>query len=237
MFWSSGTATQKSPSVANNLVRYLSAMISWGIPRRWHTNNPCNHVKKLKIGDGYSPWTRREIAHFRKHARTDLWHAVALALYSGQRQGDVLEMRRSDIVDGVLRVKQNKTGKLQYVPMHADLRAIIAEMPRNSVYLLTNSNGQPWSVDGFKTAWQREMDRRIFAPLRRRRRTFHGLRKSSVVFLLEAGCSDGEVCSVTGQSRQMLEHYSREVNQLKLARAAVLKWERADGRTKNERRP
>lgn len=55
---------------------------------------------------------------------------------------------------------------------------------------------------------------------------FHGLRKSAVVFLLEAGCTDAEVSAITGQSRQMVEHYARRVNQEKLAAMAVLKWER-----------
>ena len=54
---------------------------------------------------------------------------------------------------------------------------------------------------------------------------FHGLRKSAVVMLLEAGCSDAEVGAVTGQSRSMVEHYAKRVNQGKLAAAAVLKWE------------
>ena len=56
---------------------------------------------------------------------------------------------------------------------------------------------------------------------------FHGLRKSAVVFLLEAGCTDAEVAAITGQSRQMIEHYSRQVNQKKLAARAILKWETA----------
>ncbi len=54
---------------------------------------------------------------------------------------------------------------------------------------------------------------------------FHGLRKSAVVFLLEAGCTDAEVAAITGQSREMVEHYAREVNQRRLAASAVLKWE------------
>ena len=54
---------------------------------------------------------------------------------------------------------------------------------------------------------------------------FHGLRKSAVVFLLEAGCTVAEVAAITGQSMQMVEHYARMVSQEKLAAAAVLKWE------------
>ena len=61
-------------------------------------------------------------------------------------------------------------------------------------------------------------------------RVFHGLRKSAVVFLLEAGCTDAEVSAITGQSRQMVEHYAKQVNQKKLAAAAVLKWEGAGER-------
>jgi hypothetical protein len=52
-------------------------------------------------------------------------------------------------------------------------------------------------------------------------------RKPAVVFLLEAGCTDAEVSAITGQSRQMVEHYARQVNRKKLAAAAVLKWEAA----------
>ena len=43
--------------------------------------------------------------------------------------------------------------------------------------------------------------------------------------LLEAGCTDAEVAAITGQSRDMIVHYSMMVNQRKLARSAILKWE------------
>ena len=56
---------------------------------------------------------------------------------------------------------------------------------------------------------------------------FHGLRKSAVVMLLEAGCSDAEVAAITGQSRQMIEHYAKQINQKRLAASAILKWEHA----------
>ncbi len=72
-----------------------------------------------------------------------------------------------------------------------------------------------------------ELDRPEMVALRERRRVFHGPRKSAGVFLLEAGCTDAEVSAITGQSRRMVEHYSKQVSQKKLAAAAVLKWEAA----------
>ncbi len=40
-----------TPAAANFLVRTLSALISWGIPRGFRTDNPCRHVRKLRIGE------------------------------------------------------------------------------------------------------------------------------------------------------------------------------------------
>ncbi len=54
---------------------------------------------------------------------------------------------------------------------------------------------------------------------------FHGLRKSAVCFLLEAGCSVEEVMAVTGQSRDMVDHYAADLNRQRLARRAIAKWE------------
>jgi len=81
----------------------------------------------------------------------------------------------------------------------------------------------------------KEMSRPSMKPLKDAGLVFHGLRKSAVVFLLEAGCTDAEVSAITGQSRQMIEHYARQVNQRKLAASAILKWEAAgSGRTEAE---
>jgi integrase len=216
------------PASANNLLCCLSALMSWSVPRGWRDTNPCMHVKKLKKGEGYSPWDVSDIDHFRAHARPDLWQAAALALYTGQRMGDVLKMRWDDIEDGLIAVTQTKTKKKLWVPMHAQVRPMLDEMTRAATTILTSSKGTPWTVMGFRASWGTQLNGNAMRVLRDKGRVFHGLRKSAVVFLLEAGCTDAEVAAVTGQSRQMVEHYSRQVNQRKLAARAILKWETAD---------
>jgi hypothetical protein len=218
----------KTPGEANNLIRGLSAMLGWSVPRGWRSDNPCGYVKKLKIGEGWLPWSWEDIEHFKAHARPVMWHAAALALYTGQRLGDVIALRWSDIDGGVIRVKQGKTKKRLAVALHRDLKALLAELPRSSETVLLNRRGGSWTADGFKASWQAQLNDQVMQRLRERRLVFHGLRKSAVVFLLEAGCTDAEVAAITGQSREMVEHYAREVNQRRLAASAVLKWE-ADG--------
>jgi hypothetical protein len=219
----------KTPAEANNLIRCLSAMMSWSVPRGWRSDNACTHVKKLKIGEGWSPWSWEDIEHFRTHARVHLWRAAGLALYTGQRLSDVLGMEWTDLKGGLIRLKQGKTKKRLAIAMHKDLKALLEGFPRSGAKVLANSRGRPWTVDGFKASWQAQMDEDVMKPLRAKRLVFHGLRKSAVVFLLEAGCTDAEVAAITGQSREMVEHYAREVNQRRLAASAVLKWE-ADNR-------
>ena len=127
----------------------------------------------------------------------------------------------------MIQVRQEKTGKHLAIRGHQRLLEILSNMPRVSVRILTSTRGTPWTQDGFRASWQKALGGPL-AAIRDAGLVFHGLRKSAVVTLLEAGCTDAEVSAITGQSRQMVEHYSRQVNQKRLASAAILKWERAD---------
>jgi integrase len=237
-----------TPADANNLLRALSALFTWCALRGWRADNPCRLVPKLKIGDGWAPWPWDAIVHFQQTARNDLWEAAALALYTGQRLSDVLVMGWSDIEGRLISVVQSKTGKRLWIPIHRELKQVltaiearkrresdnVVALQQLSGPILTNSRGRAWTRDGFKAAWQEELNRSEMASFRERRLVFHGLRKSAVVFLLEAGCSDAETAAITGQSRDMVEHYAKQVNQKRLAAAAILKWEAADAaRTRN----
>lgn len=214
-------AYRKTPAEANNLMRCLRSMLSWSVPRGFRDDNPCREVKQLAGGEGYAPWPWDVIEDAQINLRPDLWHAVALALYSGQRLSDVLAMRWSAInAAGLLAVKQGKTGKSLLIPIHRDLQLVLNTIPKHAVTILTSAQGVPWKT-GFQTAWAKHRPAVVAA----RGLVFHGLRKSAVVTLLEAGCTDAEVAAITGQSRAMVEHYAKMVNQEKLARSAILKWE------------
>lgn len=237
-----------TPAAANSLLRTLSSVISWSIPRAYCTTNPCEHVKKLRTGDGWAPWPWEMIELLRQHAPAWMWEAAGLALYTGQRQGDVLAMSRTAVKGGMIEVRQEKTGRLLVIPAHQQLLILLAEIEARrtaaqdettgdktakpeSAVILTSSRGTPWTADGFRASWRKAFVSEGDQPsslvaIRDAGLVFHGLRKSAVVTLLEAGCTDAEVASITGQSRQMVEHYGRQVNQRKLAASAILKWER-----------
>jgi integrase len=210
------------PADMNNTLRCLSSMLGWSVPRGWRSDNPCREVKPLKGGEGYAPWPLDAIHEAEQVLRPDLWWAVALALYTGQRSGDCLSMKWSAIrADGTILVTQEKTSKVVAVPQHRNLRIVLDTVPRRAVTVLTSTDGTPWTDGGFTASWRKNKPPLVKAG----GLVFHGLRKSAVVMLLEAGCTDAEVRSITGQSQKMVEHYAKMVNQEKLAAAAILKWE------------
>lgn len=115
-----------TPAAENN----LTSMLSWSVPRGWRADNPCEHVKKLKGSEPYEPWSWEAIEMLREAAPLEIWWVTALALFTGQRQGDVLQMKWSDVRDGVVSVIQEKTGVRVWIPIHRALAKILAEVPR-----------------------------------------------------------------------------------------------------------
>jgi integrase len=136
-------------------------------------------------------------------------------------------MRWTDIEADQIHVEQSKTGKRLWVSIHKDLKAVLITLPRSGAFVLVDEQGEAWTDEAFKSAWRRLMQDDRLAEIKRKRLVFHGLRKSAVVMLLEAGCTDAEVAAITGQSRDMVEHYALAVSQRRLAAAAILKWEGA----------
>ena len=127
------------------------------------------------------------------------------------------------MTDNRIAVYQAKTKTRLLIPLHRDLAEVLSRIERRSVFILTNTRGVPWTQSGFKASWGKMCTRIGVSD----HLVFHGLRKSAVVMLLEAGCTTAEESAITGQSMQMVEHYSKEVNQKRLAASAILKWERA----------
>ena len=222
-----------TPRAANYMIRVLSLLLKWGVPREYLPDNPCRNVALFPKGDPYDAWHWEEVEEFRDKALPEHWWAVAIAVYTGQRQGDCLKMTWRHIRDGMVHVRQDKTRKLLRITLHRELKDVLEQIPRRAVQILTNTRSEPWQ-SGFRASFYKELHADKFASMHQaakaedRHLVFHGLRKTAVVNLLEAECTTADVAAVTGQSIQMVEHYAIQVNQKKLARSAILKLERKD---------
>jgi integrase len=194
--------------------------------------NPCERGGRLyESGERLDKvWTESAISQMIATASEPLINALVLALWTGQREGDLLTLPWSAYDGTYITLVQSKSirhgkvakGKRVKIPVGPILKERLDAMPKVSTIMLTNTRGQPWTEDGFRSSWGKAFDKaRINEDL-----TFHDLRGSAVVRLALAECTVPEIATFTGHSLKDVEaildkHYlGRDV---KLAESAMKK--------------
>ena len=111
--WIEALLDAKPPHAARSWLATLRSLCQFAIKRGLLRTDPTRDIKLRSIkSDGFHTWTDDEIAQFEAHHAigTKPRLAFALLLYTAQRRSDVVRIGRQHIKDGVLTVKQQKTG-------------------------------------------------------------------------------------------------------------------------------
>lgn len=206
----------------NMFIAVIGAMYKW----RWHrdksTPKPTEGMARRKSVD-HKPWPDHvvEAALSADSARIRL--AVHLLYFTGQRIGDMVKMRWSDIRDGVIEIEQEKTGKTVWVPLISELADELARTAKVGLTILASPIGNPYPTDTIRKELQ------AFTARLGVKTVPHGLRKNAVNSLLLAGCTVAETASITGQSYKVVEDYAKRINMRGMAKAAIVKLENKRG--------
>jgi len=212
------------PAMANLTRSVLSKVIAYAIDTCVRADNPFAGLKPYRLGT-YHTWTDAEIAQFERRwplgTRERL--AFALLLYTGQRGGDVVKMLRSDIVDGRIRVGQDKARKGTtnelLIPIHPALaRALQAGPVVGMTHIITDARGKP--LRGLTELIEAAVERAGLPA----RCVAHGLRKAALRRLAEHGSTTKEIAAVSGhRSLAEIERYTARADQAGLAQSAIAK--------------
>ena len=207
-----------TPAAANHWLRLVKALMAFAVEEGWRKDNPTTGITRIKNKtEGFHTWDENEIAQFEAHhaigSKARL--ALALLLYTAQRRSDVVRMGRQHIRNGVVHVRQQKTGATLAIPMHPALAAIIEATPSDHLTLLTTSFGKPFTAPGFGN-WFRERCNEANLP---RHCAAHGLRKAACRRLAEAGCSANVIASISGHTTlNEVSRYTKAADQELMAR-------------------
>jgi integrase len=195
MAWRDRLAT-KSRRQADYAWVVLARVLSWGIDRGLIVDNPCARGGRLYRGSrAENIWTADDEAAFLKHAPAHLHLPLMLALWTGQRQGDLLRLPWS-AYDGVhIRLRQGKGGVRVVIRVGAPLKKMLDTATKIGPLILTNSDGRPWTPDGFRASWGKACKVAGVVGV-----TFHDLRGTAVTRLAVAGCTEAEIATITGHS-------------------------------------
>jgi integrase len=207
-----------TPAAANHWLRLIKALMVFAVEEGWRKDNPTTGVKRVKSRtDGFHTWTEAEIAQFEAThpVGTKARLALALLLYAAQRRSDVVGIGRQHIRDGVLHLRQKKTGAALAIPVHQELARIIAAAPSGNLTLLTTSFRKPFTAAGFGN-WFRDQCNEAGLPAQC---AAHGLRKAACRRLAEAGCSANVIASISGhRTLTEVSRYTKAADQERMAR-------------------
>jgi integrase len=213
----------------------LARIMSWGFNRGLAPCNPCERPGKLyRASRQDKVWQAEDEAAFYEKAARHMHLALTLALWTGQRKGDLLSLTWANYDGKHIRLTQQKTGKRVIIPVGGPLRqaledqrtvcAAFPEAARQNHILLT-SFGTPWTAHGFSASWKRSCNAAGVIGL-----TFHDLRGTAVTRLAVAGCTEAEIATITGHSMKDVgsildAHYLHRDS--RLAESAIRKLERS----------
>jgi len=210
-------------SVADLCVTIVSTLWQFAIEHQRLPlgHNPAKGIYKLHTKKRITKrWSQEIIDKFDAAATPPLRLALYLLLYTGQRECDVITMQWDHIRDGMICVKQRKTGEVVWIAIDPALQPALDATPRINEYILNSKRGRPFaSSNGLSRAI-----RPTLKEIGINDHSGHGLRVSAACALKEAGCSDDLVAAITGHTNmKTLRIYLKEVDRQQMAREAGAK--------------
>jgi integrase len=174
----------------------LALILAWGLDRGLLLANPCTRGGRLYRANRVDKiWTEHGEAAFLRSAPAHLHLPLLLALWTGQRQGDLLRLPWSAYDGTHIRLKQSKTGARVVIPVGTPLKTALDAATKYGPLILTNKAGRPWTSHGFQASWRIAASKAGIAGL-----TFHDLRGTAVTRLAIVGCTEAEIAAITGHS-------------------------------------
>jgi integrase len=174
----------------------LARVLSWALDRELIAANPCARGGRLYRGSRADKvWSIDDEITFLERAPHHLHLALQLGLWTGQRQGDLLRLTWSAYDGNRIILKQSKTGARVVIPVGSPLKAALEATAKRSPVILVNSDGRPWTANGFRSSWKKACRGVGIVGV-----TFNDLRGTAVTRLALAGATEAEIATITGHT-------------------------------------
>lgn len=211
---------QHEPKFANQVVTCLKMVFRHGVEYGLTTVNPAIGLSKATGGNKRvnRPWRAAEVVAAMDGAPIGLAAGIAIAAYAGVREGDICALPRNCVDGDWIGFVQGKTRRPHEAYLGPDLRAVLSQIPAHeATTLLVSSKGTPWTVEGFKTAFDRRRAQLVKAGRIRSGLTFHGLRHTGATILEEHGYEESQTKHFLGHGPKTVSgHYGRSASRRKV---------------------
>lgn len=172
----------------NKIVATLSVIMTNAVSR-WYVDgcevNPCLKVYRHESSPRDRYVTDAEFFAVRAIAIPSVQIAMDLALLTGQRQSDVVQLPWANVHEKYIEIRQGKTGKLLGIRITPAITEVLerarARMPwiMPNLYVIRNKHGERYTPGGFRESWQLTINKALQLGAVKSRFTFHDLRAKS----------------------------------------------------------
>lgn len=237
---------QRGHAMARGAIMWLSAAFEWGsLSTKWRLKfNPCQRLDlptpaaRIRIASDAEIRALVAAADDAELMLPELGDAVMLALFTGQRQRDVLELMAAKAAPGRNRFEQGKTGAIVSIPETPALAARLAaaaERKRRSnriadaTVVIHMATGRRFNSSTFRHKFSEVRAKALAQCPSLADFEFRDLRDTAVTWYARAGSSIPEIASITGHSlrsiHSILKHYlALDEHLADSAVAKLVKW-------------
>jgi len=196
-----------TPRQADMALQVLSRILSFGVAEGRLQNNACSGIPRIYSSNrSQIIWLTEDLEALARTASRELMWAVRLAAATGLRKSDVLRLSWTHVKAHSIEIRTGKSGerKTAIVPIHAELRALLNEIPKRkgttveATTILVNTEGYPWKT-GFNAS---------FIAAKKRAgvdKHFHDLRGTAATRMFLAGLTVREIAEMFTWSEDQVE--------------------------------
>jgi integrase len=145
-----------TPNMGNRVLSLLRGVFQYALDLHYVTANPCVGIKRHKEVKRDRLLTIDEFAAIYQKAGPRLRVIIDLPLRTGQRVGDVLAIRRADLLPEGIQFRQQKTGAKIVVAWNTELREVVerAKSLHGNIRALTLLHNRKGKTPDYRTVRQ-----------------------------------------------------------------------------------
>ena len=208
----------RSNATVNRYVASLSAMFTLAVNEwEWVEKNPCTKLKKLREESGRTRFlTQDELSALLESCTKEADHPeleviVLIAVTTGMRRGEILNLRQSDIDRrrGRILIRESKNGDSRSVPLVSQVSSALNDLSmvasiRRDALLFSKPGSNPEKPLVIDRLWQRVRKAAELTDFR-----FHDLRHTAASYLAMEGAGLREIADILGhKTLAMVKRYS-----------------------------
>lgn len=205
---------QTGPYESREAVVTMTSLFNFALREGYMEDNPIRGMRPVAppVSLVDQLWSDAQVEAFMAHARKDIGDLFTVALWTGLRSGDVRQLCTSQLSEGWIEMRTQKTGGIVLIPYYLspDLLKILSPIQflkwKPDAPIFRAPRGRPWFLSSMHKSFSATKKR---AALPAEGLRFHDLRGTFMTRCSSAGCTPDEIAVLTGavQTRTSMRAY------------------------------